>query len=163
VVRSDVPLLQVYACIIIGKYENAHERMQSAVADWRLIGDPRFTAFGLNLFSQSALILERYDEARAALEESVELNKSVGTRWNLGTAYRGLGAVAHAQGEYQQAVFMFRQSLETFTELGGRQEVARVLADMGRSVFELVTMLKRRVSGVSHFVSRPKPMGLLWR
>jgi thioredoxin-like negative regulator of GroEL len=32
---------------------------------------------------------------------------------------------------------MFRQSLDAFAELGGRQEVARVLAELGRSIFAL--------------------------
>ena len=32
---------------------------------------------------------------------------------------------------------MFRKSLDTFTELGGRRDVARVLAEMSRSVFAL--------------------------
>ena len=99
--------------------ENTHEQLQTAVADWRAIGDPRLTAFGLNTLSQSALRLGRYDEAHAALEESVALNTSIGDRWVLGSAYRGLGVVAQAQGEHQQAVEMFRKSLDTFTELGG--------------------------------------------
>jgi len=107
------------------------------VAEWRVIGDPRFTAFGLNILSQSALILKRYDEARAALGESIALNISVGARWNLGSAYQGLGAVAQAQGEHGQAVEMFRKGVDTFTELGGRFYVAQGLAQMGRSVFEL--------------------------
>jgi tetratricopeptide (TPR) repeat protein len=117
--------------------ENPHERLQAAVADWRLIGDPRFTAFGLRILSQSALTLERYDEARLALEESAALNNSIGDRWGLGSAYRGLGVVAQTQGEHQQAVVMFRKSLDTFTELGGRWWVARVLAEMGLSFFAL--------------------------
>ena len=117
--------------------ENTHERLQSAVADWRAIGDPRFTAFGLRILSQSALSLGRYDEARVALEESVALSISVGDRWGLGSAYRGLGLVAQAQGEHQEAVDIFRKSLDTFTELGGRMGVARVLAEMSRSVFAL--------------------------
>ena len=125
------------ASILIGQYENVHERIQTAVAEWRVIGDPRFTAFGLNILSQSALILKRYDEARAALGESIALNISVGARWNLGSAYQGLGAVAQAQGEHGQAVEMFRKGVDTFTELGGRFYVAQGLAQMGRSVFEL--------------------------
>ena len=119
------------------KPENTHERLQSAVADWRAIGDPRLTAFGLRILSRSALTLGQYDEARAALEESVALSMSVGDRWGLGSAYRGLGIIAQAQGEHQQAVVMFRSSLDTFTELGGTWWVARVLAEMGRSVFAL--------------------------
>ena len=119
------------------KPENTHERLQSAVADWRAIGDPRLTAFGLRILSQSAFTLGRYDEARAALEESVALNISVGDRWGLGSAYRGLGIIAQAQGEHQEAVDIFRNSLDTFTELGGSWWVARVLAEMSRSVFAL--------------------------
>jgi tetratricopeptide (TPR) repeat protein len=117
--------------------EITRERLQSAMADWRSIGDPRFIAIGLRILSQSAITLGRYDEARAALEESAALSSSVGDRWGLGSAYRGLGAVAQAQGKHQQAVVMFRKSLDTFTELGGSWWVARVLAEMSRSLFAL--------------------------
>ena len=117
--------------------ENPHEQLQSAVTDCRQIGDPRLIAFGLRMVSQSALSLERYDEARAALEESADLSISIGDRWGLGTAYRGLGVVAQAHGEHIQAVKMFQKSLETFTELGGSWWVARVLANKSQSIFEL--------------------------
>ena len=39
------------ATILIGQYENVHERMKSAVADWRLMGDHCSTIFGLNILS----------------------------------------------------------------------------------------------------------------
>jgi tetratricopeptide (TPR) repeat protein len=119
------------------KPEDTYERFQSVVADWRAIGDPRFTAIGLNIFSWLALKLERYEEARAALEESITLNMSVGDRWGLAFAYRGLGLIAQAQGEHIQAVDIFRKSLDMLTELGARPDVARVLAEMSRSVFAL--------------------------
>ena len=119
------------------KPEHAHEGLQSAVAEWRLIGDLRMTAFGLRLLSHSAFVLERYNEAHAVLEESVALNSSVGDRWGLGAAYRGLGIVAQALGQHQEAVVMLGKSLDTFTELGGSWWVARVLTDMSRSVFAL--------------------------
>jgi predicted ATPase/DNA-binding XRE family transcriptional regulator len=117
--------------------ENTHKRLQSVVADWRLIGDPRLIAFALDFLSRSARRLGRYDEARAALEENAALNNSIGFGWGLGTAYRGLGIVAQAQGNHQQAVDMFHKSLNTFTELGGSWYVARVLAEMGRSILAL--------------------------
>jgi tetratricopeptide (TPR) repeat protein len=120
-----------------GQYEVAHEQLQSAVAEWRVIGDPRFTAFGLNFLGQIALTLGQYDVARAALEESVALNLSVGARWNLGHAYEGLGAVARAQGKHQEAVDIFHKCVDTFTELGGRYYAAHGLAEMGRSLFAL--------------------------
>jgi tetratricopeptide (TPR) repeat protein len=107
------------------------------VADWRRIGDPRLTAIALNNLSWVAIRLGRYDEARDTLEESVLLNTSIGDRWGLGFAYRGLGLIAQAQGEHLQAVDMFGKSLDTLTELGARQDVARVLVEMSRSSFAL--------------------------
>ncbi|HLO31444.1 MAG TPA: tetratricopeptide repeat protein, partial [Anaerolineales bacterium] len=92
---------------------------------------------GLNILSWLALKLGRYDEARAALEESVTLNSSVGDRWGLAFAYRGLGLIAQAQGEHIQAVEIFRKSLDMLNELAARPDVARLLAEMSRSVFAL--------------------------
>ena len=119
------------------KPEDTYERFQSVVTDWRAIGDPRFTAIGLNILSWLALKLGRYDEARAASEESITLNVSVGDRWGLAFAYRGLGLIAQAQGEHIQAVDTFHKSLDMLTELGARPDVARLLAEMSRSVFAL--------------------------
>jgi tetratricopeptide (TPR) repeat protein len=116
------------------KPDITHERLQSVVADWRLIGDPSLIAHALNFLSQSALKLGRYDEARAALEENVVLNSSIDFGAGLGLAYRGLGIVAQAQGKHQQAVAMFRKSLDIYTELGVSGFVARVLAEMGESI-----------------------------
>jgi tetratricopeptide (TPR) repeat protein len=45
--------------------------------------------------------------------------------------------MVQAQGEHLQAVDMFRKSLDTLTDLGARQDVGRVLAEMSRSVFAL--------------------------
>ena len=125
--------------IIHGKVkpEQAYEGLKNAVSDCRLIGDPRLTAFGLRILSQSAFTLGRYDEARATPEESITLNSSVGDRWGLGSTYRGLGIIAQAQGKHEQAVVMFRKGLDIFTELGGSWWVARVLAEMGQSFFAL--------------------------
>jgi tetratricopeptide (TPR) repeat protein len=119
------------------KSEDTYERFQSVVVEWRAIGDPRFTAIGLNVFSWLALKLGRYDEARSALEESITLNMSVGDRWGLAFAYRGLGLIAQAQGEHKQAVDIFRKSLDMLTELGARPDVARLLTEMSRSVLAL--------------------------
>jgi predicted ATPase/transcriptional regulator with XRE-family HTH domain len=117
--------------------ETIYREVQSVLAEWRLIGDPRLTAIALNNLSLMASRLERYDEAKEALEESVLLNTSIGDRWNLGFAYRGLGLIAQAQGEHAPAVDMFRKSLATLREVGARQDVARVLVELSQSFFAL--------------------------
>jgi tetratricopeptide (TPR) repeat protein len=121
----------------MSKPEDAHERLQAVVTDWRTIGDPRLTAVALNNLSWMAVRLGRFDEAREALEESVLLNTSIGDRWNLGFAYRGLGLIAQAQGYHLQAVDMFRKSLDMFREIGARQDQARVLVEMSQSMFAM--------------------------
>jgi predicted ATPase/transcriptional regulator with XRE-family HTH domain len=132
-------LLSDEAVIVQGvvKPERALEQLRSVVADWRAIGDPRLTAIGLSTLSFSALRQERYDEARAAVEESIALSTSIGDRWALGFGYRGLGLIAQARGEHRQAVDMLRKSQGLFNDLGARQDVARVLAEMSRSIFVL--------------------------
>lgn len=128
---------QVNLNLMQDETENAYERMRFAVGEWRAIGDPRFTAFALNFLSFSAFKLGLYSEARRALEESIALNRSVGDRWGLGSAYRGLGLIAQAQGEHTRALNDLQQSQGVFTELGARWDIARVLTEMGRSVFAL--------------------------
>jgi tetratricopeptide (TPR) repeat protein len=125
--------------LTLGTLEPAltYERLRSVVADWHIIGDPRLIAFSLDFLSRSALRLERYDEARAALEENVALNSSIGFDWGLGIAYRGLGKVAQAQGKHQDAVEMFNKSLDTFRNLGASWFVARVLTEKGGSLLAL--------------------------
>ena len=122
---------------LTGQSGDQHARLQAAVAEWRAVGDPRFIAYGLNFLGQSALALGWFDEARKALEESVELNTSVGARWNLGHAFQGLGAVAQAQGEHRRAADLFLRAVDTFTELGGLFYIGQGLAQMGRSLFAL--------------------------
>ena len=118
-----------------GTPENSHERLKSVVADWRAIGDPRLTAIALQNLSWMAVRLGLYDEARETLEESVLINTSIGDRWNLGFAYRGLGLIQQAQGEHLQATDLFRKSLDMFTDIGARQDSARVLVEMSNSIF----------------------------
>lgn len=74
--------------------------------------------------------------AEARYAERKREAKSV-CRRSLGSAYRGLVIVAQALGQHQEAVVMFRKSLDTFTQLGGSWFMARVLAEMSRSIFAL--------------------------
>ena len=68
-----------------------HAQIQIVVAEWRRIGDPRITAIALNNLSLNAMRLGRYDEARAALEESILCTQSIGDRWNLRSEERRVG------------------------------------------------------------------------
>lgn len=122
--------------ILLGKTETMHKKFQALEA-WRKTGDLRFTAFGLTSFSLSAKDAGKYDEAQAALEESIEINAAIGDRMGLGNAYRSLGLLAQAQENHVGAYEAFQKSLKYFNELGARWDIARLLSEMGRSAFAL--------------------------
>jgi predicted ATPase/DNA-binding XRE family transcriptional regulator len=115
--------------------EETYTALHAVMAEWRAIGDPRWIAIGLNHLSWNAMSLGRYAEGRAALEESVALALAVGDRWGTSYAYRGLGLIAQTLGDHQQAVTRFRQSLTTLSELGARQDVARLHTELSWSLF----------------------------
>jgi tetratricopeptide (TPR) repeat protein len=121
----------------MGDLDGIHEQFAAAVDAWRKTGDMRFTAFGLNSLGLGGVMIGKYDEARAALEESISITATVGDRWGLSNAYLVLGMAEGAQEQHTQALHAFRQSLQIFTELGARWEVARVLSEMARSTFAL--------------------------
>ena len=123
--------------ILDGTGENPYDRAQLALDKWRETGDPRFTAFGLSTLSFSATKIGLFNEARAALEESITINKSVGDRWGLASALRGLGLIEQEQGRHEEAIKAFQQSQSILVNLGARWDEARVLADIGRSVLAL--------------------------
>jgi predicted ATPase/DNA-binding XRE family transcriptional regulator len=123
--------------ILAGTAENSYERLQLALDKWRGTGDPRFTAFGLSTFSFSAAKIGRFDEARAALEESMTINESVGDRWGLASALRGLGLIEQEQGRHEESIKAFQQSQSILANLGARWDEARVVTDIGRSLLVL--------------------------
>jgi len=87
--------------------------------------------------SLGAIALGKYDEAQAALEESVEINSAVGDRWGLEISYRGLGLVAQAKGDHGLATDSLHRSLQIFTEFGSHWDVARVFSEIAQSRFAL--------------------------
>jgi predicted ATPase/transcriptional regulator with XRE-family HTH domain len=122
--------------ILLGKTETMHKKFQALEA-WRKTGDLRFTAFGLTSLSLSAKDAQKYDEAQAALEESITINATIGDRMGLGNAYRSLGLLAQAQNKHAKAYEAFQKSLHYFNELGARWDIARLLSEMGRSALAL--------------------------
>lgn len=97
-----------------GEYTAAREKEEAALALWRRLGDPHAIAMGLNYLTPTLVQLGLLEVAETYLWESLELSRRTRNRWGLGTAYRFMGLVKIAQGEYDTAEAMLRQGLETF-------------------------------------------------
>jgi uncharacterized protein HemY len=68
----------------------------------------------LNFLVETQIKLNRYTEARDAMHESISLCEQTKNRWGMATAYRYLGLVALAEGQYIEAQSHFHESLEIF-------------------------------------------------
>ncbi|MCJ7626513.1 MAG: hypothetical protein MUO76_23725 [Anaerolineaceae bacterium] len=115
-------------------------------------GYPWFTAFGLNLPSQSTIAARRYEVAHHALEESIALNSSVGDRYGLGNTHRGIDVVAHAQGKHAQIVDSLNKlwlSSPTWRSAGQRQRCFKIWDEVFYSGkrFGIITNLVRSHPG----------------
>jgi tetratricopeptide (TPR) repeat protein len=100
---------------------------------WRELGDPRYTALGLNFISPTAMHLGRLEEAQAFLQESLALSTQVGDRWGMGTAYRILGLAALARGDIDEARSLINKSLELFTGFVTGWDIVQSLVYLGEA------------------------------
>jgi tetratricopeptide (TPR) repeat protein len=114
-----------------GNYSQCFEQMLSGIELWRSLGDPRYTALGLNYISTYAITLGRPGQAQEFLQESLALCTQIGDRWGMGTAYRNLGLAALAQGDPDQARSLIEKSLDLFTDFTTGWDIARSLNFLG--------------------------------
>jgi hypothetical protein len=82
-----------------------------AVTLARTAGDAFCLALALASHGVGLLALERYDDARAALEESVLCGRGVGDAWAVALPLRNLAIIAYRQQDYRTARTLLQQSL----------------------------------------------------
>ena len=80
-----------YIASLRGDHRGGYDTMCAGLALWRDLGDPRSIALGLNHLSPTTILLGKYQEAEAFLQESLALCQEGGDRWGMGTALRNLG------------------------------------------------------------------------
>jgi CHAT domain-containing protein/tetratricopeptide (TPR) repeat protein len=91
-----------------------------ALAEARALGATEKTAKLLNDLGQVETRLGNLERATRHLEESARLAGDCGASWLLGYVQYGLGALAEARGEMDNAKTLFRQSIEFHSEHGNR-------------------------------------------
>ena len=78
-----------------------------------------------------AYLLGRYEQARAALEESLSLVRRAGDRRELAVVLNNLAILSSLQGDYRQATEIFEDSLALFAAVGDRRMEAVLLNNIG--------------------------------
>jgi tetratricopeptide (TPR) repeat protein len=64
---------------------------------------------------------------------SFATSSAIGDYWGIGSALLQLGRVAYVQGEYDEALYLYRESCATFREIGDRWSMARALAGLAET------------------------------
>jgi tetratricopeptide (TPR) repeat protein len=124
-----------YVDSLLGHPAEGYQQMMAALAIWRELGDPFTISLGLNFLVFTLIRLNRNEEAKASMLESIALCEQVNNRWGMGNAYRNLGLASMAAGELAQAQACFRKSLEIFGDYTIGWDIARsttYLADAAR-------------------------------
>jgi tetratricopeptide (TPR) repeat protein len=132
--RNTLGILEWESC----HYAQALQHYEIALALLRRVGDRVHEGLALNSLAVTLARLNRHDEARTVLEESVLLNRQTGERLLEAHALAALGNV-HVAGR------RFAAAVECF---GGALELRRLLADapgeqrMQQSLEEVLTMME---------------------
>jgi tetratricopeptide (TPR) repeat protein len=112
-----------YVSVILtltGDLDGAAQLDRAVLATCRELGNEMHVAYVLNGTGYKALLAGEYDEAIAALEESLEIARRLrlsSVRMVLGN----LGLVAVFQGRYRDAVSMFDEGLQQAVATGDRR------------------------------------------
>jgi len=122
-----------YIDSLMGEYQKGYEQMLVAIDMWRTIGDPQYIALGLNFITPTVIKLRHYEEAKSIVWESIALCERAKNRWGLGTAYRYLGSVSLAEGQYAAAQTHFQKSLDLFGEYTEGWDIALTLYYLGET------------------------------
>jgi tetratricopeptide (TPR) repeat protein len=121
----------------MGDYYNAREYMGRADKFIRECGDTRMLAVSLYHRAGVEFDLGELEAARQMLVQSLELSTVVGDRWIMCTSRLQLGLIAQAQGDHEEAVDWFLDSMGFFRETGEYRSKVQASTALGASLLAL--------------------------
>ncbi|MGE5139486.1 MAG: ATP-binding protein, partial [Rudaea sp.] len=120
----------------LGEKREALERFETALNDYRRIGDQRMVAVGLFYLGGIQGELGMYGPAQESLRGSIERGTVVGEPWLLGMALSALADVlVQSKGDLREAVGLYRKSLMLFEQVGERWSTIVTLNQLGAALF----------------------------
>jgi non-specific serine/threonine protein kinase len=118
---------------IQGDVETAQRRHQTALEQFRIVGDERGIAFTLNNVANQWISQGRLDEAEPLLHESVRRYRALGDAWGLGLSVTNFGWLAQ-RGDQAAAEQAFTEGLAHHRAAGDQGDIALALSYLGSAV-----------------------------
>jgi predicted ATPase len=118
--------------LVAGEVDEARKWLEEAIEDCRR-GDPDWSwgfAFALSFKGLHDAAAGNIEAAEAAFIEALAVQESLGDFEGGGLSHSGLGAVAAARGDHEQALKHYDDAVDAYRRIGDRPEEARVLDEM---------------------------------
>jgi predicted ATPase/transcriptional regulator with XRE-family HTH domain/Flp pilus assembly protein TadD len=122
--------------IVAYQQENFQESLRQlteGLSLWRIVGDPRGLVFTMTYMGMTSLGMKDYDAAKSVLIESNQIAEANMDRWAHAFGMDMLGIASILQGQNEEAIRHFQQSISLYDEIGDQMNSAQVAIHMGQA------------------------------
>jgi predicted ATPase/transcriptional regulator with XRE-family HTH domain len=114
-------------------FQESHQQLNDSLSLWRPVGDPRGLVFTMTYMGMTALGMKDYDVAKSILTESNQIADANMDRWAHAFGLDLLGIASMSQGQNEEAILHFQQSVALYNEIGDQMNSAQVTIHMGQA------------------------------
>ena len=116
-----------------GKFQEAYQQLSEGLILWRSVGDPRGLVFTMIYMAMTAIAMKEHESAKSIATESNQIAEGNMDRWAHAFGLDLLGIASLSQGENEEALVHFRQSVTLYNEIGDQLNSALSTIHMGQA------------------------------
>ncbi|HEY5732085.1 MAG TPA: tetratricopeptide repeat protein, partial [Anaerolineales bacterium] len=116
-----------------GDLAEAYQQLMESLDIWRSVGDPRGLVFCMLYLGMTTIALDRIEETRSILQESNVMAKTNKDRWAHAFGLDMLGMVELSQGQNDEALKNFSQSVALYKEIGDQLNAMQSTVHLGQT------------------------------
>jgi len=122
-----------------GNLTEAYQQLTESLKIWRKVGDPRGQVFSMLYLGMTTIELNKIEETRSILLESNAIAKANMDRWAQAFGEDMLGTVALSQGQNEDALGHFTESIKLYKEIGDQLNAMQPTIHLGQTYAALRT------------------------
>ncbi len=124
--QSDIELSRSEALLGAGERNKAQEACSRTLKGYRRRDDPLGVADALKMYGRFCRLEGKWDDGKAYLEKSIEINRQFGESVSLGEALFELGILSRDRGEADTALIPLREAESIFAKIDADADLNRV-------------------------------------
>jgi predicted ATPase/DNA-binding XRE family transcriptional regulator len=115
-----------------GDFQEAHQRLTESLRRWRPVGDPRGLVFTMIYLGMTTIAMKDYESTKSILNESNQIAEANMDRWAQAFGLDLLGIASMSQGQNEEALLSFQQSIALYNEIGDQMNSAQSTIHLGQ-------------------------------